>query len=90
MAGTDELTKTKEKQAEPIAVQKAETLREHLTSLQQWNVPAGQTLEETRRAFGEAEEQRSIAITQRLRANAQQQLPPANAAAAAPGAPVQQ
>lgn len=90
MAGSDELTKTKEQQAEPITVQRAETLREHLISLQQWNVPAGQTLEETRRAFGEAEEQRSYGIMQRVWTSAQQQLPPANAAAAAPGAPVQQ
>lgn len=77
-----------QRQEDPI--QTAQTLREHLTSLQTWNVGEGQTLEQRRAQQAEQMIQHQQEDALALQNRNQQQLRPANANAAAPGQPVQE
>ena len=95
MPDDNDLLQQQNKQADPITVQQepiqtTQTLREHLTTLQTWNVGEGQTLEQRRAQQAEQmiqhQQEDALALQNRNR----QQLRPANAKAAAPGQPVQE
>lgn len=76
-----------QQQEEPI--QTAQTLREHLTSLQNWNVGEGQTLEQRRSEHAGQMIQTQREYCERLQNRMREQLAPAQANQAAPGQPQQ-
>lgn len=91
----NDLLQQQNKQADPIVVQSdpiqtTQTLREHLTSLQTWNLGEGQTLEQRRSQQAEQMIQHQQEDALALQTRNRQQLQPANANAAAPGQPVQE
>lgn len=79
----------KEKEPVTLIEQKAESLREHLTSLQNWDTGEG-TLEERRATHAQTLIQRQMDENAALAARMQVRLGPVEAASAAAGSPVQE
>ena len=98
MPDPNDLMQQQQQQAAPVVVQiqqqeepiqTAQTLREHLTSLQNWNVGEGQTLEQRRSEHAGQMIQTQREYCERLQNRMREQLAPAQANQAAPGQPQQ-
>ena len=86
----DQLKKIEDVQKQKLLRIEQNAIHENLTKLQTWDLAEGQTLEERRNAHKEAMIQNHLQENAAMQNAAVQQLGHANAAAAAPGAPVQE
>lgn len=83
------LNMTMEELKKQPVVKEQQTIREHLTQLQTWDVAEGQTLEERRNMQANYLIQQSKELNLLLRKNVEERIPPVQVQQVAVGAPVQ-
>ncbi len=89
MDGNLNLTMDQLKKEQPVMREQQQTIREHLSQLQRWDVAEGQTLEERRKMHAQDLIQQNEEMNLLLREQVEEALPPVQAQQVADGVPVQ-